>query len=195
VFRNKAKWIIAGIVIAIPVVAVGWWLASPLFLNATVDESFPLSSGATVPEGMTRAEVEQAMSAMAKVKQETDEDMPAGADASAQVKSGSFRDADSFHKGSGRATIYRLPDGSHVLRLEDFQVTNGPDLHVYLSAHPNPASSEEIKQGSYVDLGSLKGNIGNQNYVIPADVDVSAMQSVIIYCQPFHVIFSVASLQ
>ncbi len=144
-FRNKTRWIVAGIVIAIPVVAVGWWLASPLFLNATVDESFPLSSGATVPEGMTRAEVEQAMSDMAKVKQETDEDMPAGAGASAQVKSGSFRDADSFHKGSGRATIYRLPDGSHVLRLEDFNVTNGPDLHVHLSAHPNPASSEEIK--------------------------------------------------
>lgn len=110
------------------------------------------------------------------------------------VASGSFRDADSFHRGSGTATIYRTPEGSHLLRLEDFKVTNGPDLHVLLAQAPDPQSRDEVHTGGYVGLGQLKGNIGNQNYAIPAEVDLAAQGSVIIYCMPFHVIFSVATL-
>ena len=112
-----------------------------------------------------------------------------------RLKIGELKDADSFHKGSGQAIIYRGPDGSHLLRLENLSVTNGPDLHVLLSPHPDPQSSGEIKQPGYVDLGKLKGNKGNQNYEIPAEVDVSIQGSVIIYCKPFSVIFSVAPLQ
>ena len=110
------------------------------------------------------------------------------------LKSGSFRDADSFHKGSGRATIYQTPDGARLLRLEDFQTTNGPELHVVLSQSPNPQSSAEVKSPGYLDLGKLKGNIGNQNYPIPNGTDVGAQMSVVIYCKPFSVVFSVASL-
>ena len=55
------------------------------------------------------------------------------------LKSGSFRDADSFHRGSGLATIYQTPDGGHLLRLEEFQTTNGPELHVLLSQSPGSA--------------------------------------------------------
>ena len=110
------------------------------------------------------------------------------------LKSGSFRDADSFHKGSGLATIYRTPDGGHLLRLEDFQTTNGPELHVVLSQSPDPQSSAEVKSPGYLDLGKLKGNIGNQNYPIPGGTDVGAQMSVVIYCKPFSVVFSVAPL-
>ncbi len=112
-----------------------------------------------------------------------------------KLKEGNFRDADSFHKGSGQATIYRGPDGTLLLRLENFNVTNGPELHVILSPHPNPQSQSDLKAPGYVDLGKLKGNRGNQNYTIPNDVDVGAQGSVVIYCSPFHVIFSVATLQ
>ena len=73
-------------------------------------------------------------------------------------------------------------------------MTNGPDLHVILTPHPNPMSQADVKTAGYNDLGKLKGNIGNQNYPISADVDLSAGGSVVIYCLPFHVIFSVASL-
>ena len=110
------------------------------------------------------------------------------------LKSGPFRDADSFHKGSGLATIYRTPDGGHLLRLEDFQTTNGPELHVVLSQSPDPQSSAEVKSPGYLDLGKLKGNIGNQNYPIPSGTDVGAQMSVVIYCKPFSVVFSVAPL-
>jgi len=108
------------------------------------------------------------------------------------VLQGQFKDADSFHKGSGRAAIYQLPDGSHVLRLEEFSVTNGPDLRVLLAGHPAPTSSAEL--GDYLELGPLKGNMGNQNYAIPANTDLSQFKSIVIYCKPFHVVFSTATL-
>lgn len=109
------------------------------------------------------------------------------------VLQGEFQDGDRFHQGSGQATIYRLADGSHVLRFEDFEVTNGPDLHVLLSTHPAPTNREEVMAG-YLDLGELKGNIGSQNYDIPAGTDLAQFNSVVIYCEPFHVVFSTATL-
>ena len=111
------------------------------------------------------------------------------------VKAGTFHDADSFHRGSGQATIYSTPGSGFLLRLENLDVTNGPALHVILSPHADPARPSDVKQTGYVDLGPLKGNRGDQNYPIPADVDVSAIQSVVIYCKPFSVVFSVAPLQ
>lgn len=103
---------------------------------------------------------------------------------------GTFKDADSFHRGSGTATIYTLPDGKRILRFEDFAVTNGPALHVYLarSADGNVASG-------FLDLGTLKGNKGNQNYDIPVDADLRSYRSVVIWCVPFRVTFATASLQ
>lgn len=120
---------------------------------------------------------------------------PAAANEVQAVAMGSFKDADAFHRGSGTATIYRTPDGSEVLRLEDLNVTNGPALHVVLSTHPDPERSEQVKQEGFVDLGDLKGNRGNQNYPIPAGVDTSIHKSVVIYCYPFAVVFSVATLE
>ena len=120
---------------------------------------------------------------------------PAAANQVQALAMGSFKDADAFHRGSGTATIYRTPDGSEVLRLEGLNVTNGPALHVVLSTHPDPERSEQVKQEGYVDLGDLKGNRGNQNYPIPAGVDTSVHKSVVIYCYPFAVVFSVATLE
>lgn len=114
--------------------------------------------------------------------------------AAVALKTGNFMDADSFHKGSGTATIYRGPDGSYLLRLEDLAVTNGPDLHVILSPHESPESRNDVHTPGYVDLGKLKGNKGNQNYEIPGGVDIAANGSMIIYCKPFSVVFSVAQL-
>ena len=64
-----------------------------------------------------------------------------------------------------------------------------------LLAQPgDPMSRDELQAGGYTHLAKLKGNIGNQNYDIPADIDVADVGSVIIYCMPFKVIFSVAPL-
>ena len=191
----KKNVIIAGIVVGMPALALAWWLLSPLFLNTTVEEEFPFSATADMPAGMTQPEAEDIMSGMAKIVMESIEQMPVEMAQAERVSSGLFRDADSFHKGSGAATIYRLPGGEGALRFEGLNVTNGPDLHVLLSSHPDPTSKQELRDAGYIGLGKLKGNRGNQNYDIPADTDLDSVGSVIIYCMPFHVIFSVAPLQ
>ncbi len=186
---------IVGAVVLVPLLALAWWLFSPLLLDKTVEEEFPLAASADVPKTMTRGEVEAVMAGMAKTDAPTAETMTDAMAKAVALKTGPFQDADRFHKGSGAATMYRLEDDSAVLRLEDFKVTNGPDLHVIIASHPVPSSRDEVHDGEYLDLGKLKGNVGNQNYPLPATADPSAYSSVVIYCAPFHVIFSIASLQ
>jgi hypothetical protein len=105
------------------------------------------------------------------------------------AKQGSFRDADASHKGSGQATIFTQPDGSQFLRFENFSTTNGPDLKVWLVKGANG----NVGTG-YYSLGKLKGNKGNQNYTIPANVNIDEYNSVIIWCEAFSVLFSTATL-
>ena len=220
---TRKRILIVAAVLAVPALALAWWLGSPLFIDRAVDEEFPFSADATVPAGMTRAQIEQTMATIAMLDGETmDEAMPAMAAATpamseetpgaapaatpnapaapadpadpAAEKSGMFRDADSFHRGEGSATVYRLADGSRVLRFEDFRVTNGPDLRVLLVAHPDPQGRSDVQNSANVELDRLKGNVGNQNYPIPPDVSPDDYESVVIYCRPFQVVFSVAPL-
>ena len=192
---SKKALAIAGAVILVPIIALAWWLFSPLLFDKTVEEEFPFAFAAEVPADMTRDEVETVMAVMAKMDAPVAPAAEAAMDGPVALKSGQLEDADRFHKGSGGATLYRLQDGSAVLRLSDFRVTNGPDLHVFLTSHPEPSGRDDVHSGDYLDLGKLKGNVGNQNYPLPASADPSAFSSVVIYCSPFHVIFSVASLQ
>lgn len=166
--RRKVLWVIS-LVIAVPAATVVWWLASPLFISNTVEERFPAANAGSQADSM-----------------------PEGALA---VKRGSLRDADSFHKGSGEVVLYRLPDGSHLLRLENINVTNGPDLYVFLSPHASPTNQQQVYTAGYGNLGKLRGNIGSLTYALPADVNPSQQRSAIIYCLAFHVVFSVAALQ
>lgn len=104
---------------------------------------------------------------------------------------GGFRGLD--HDAAGQARLLRLPDGQTVLRLEDLDVENGPDLYVYLSAAPadGPSSAHDDE---FVNLGRLKGNQGDQNYMLPADVDPAAYRSAVIWCRRFAVGFAAAPL-
>lgn len=181
---------VALVVAAAGALAIAWWLGSPLVVSREVSEAFPMTRTAEIPEGMSRAEAEQQMADAAQAERIASDAMPAGAPAA--IARGTFVDADSFHKGEGTATIYRI-GGRHVLRFEAFRVTNGPDLRVILTANPRPDSRAAV-MADYVELGRLKGNIGSQNYEIPADVDPGRYRAVVIYCWPFHVIFSTATL-
>jgi hypothetical protein len=106
---------------------------------------------------------------------------------------GSFIQIDALHGAEGMAIIYQRSDGTGLLHIDDFRSTNGPELHVLLSTNPDPRSEEELGENR-IDLGLLKGNVGSQSYDIPAEVDLSLYQSVVIYCLPFQVVFSTASL-
>ena len=195
------KALIAIVVIA--ALGAAWFLGSPLLFDRTVDEGLDfltddgqidMAAVMAAPEAERRERMDDIMEAAAAAPDsEMNEAMPASEPR--VIASGQFVDADRVHKGSGTAKLYALPDGSHVLRFEDFRTTNGPDLVVYLARHPSPASASDVTDGGYLSLGDLKGNVGSQNYAIPAGTDMSEFNSVVIWCELFGVLFSPAALE
>jgi hypothetical protein len=101
------------------------------------------------------------------------------------------------HPTSGRATIYEDSDGSRYLRLSDFMTSNGPDLHVVLTRADYDNLSREIVDGDLdrVEVGRLKGNQGDQNYNLPASVDLEKYNAAVILCERFHAIFGLARME
>jgi hypothetical protein len=87
----------------------------------------------------------------------------------------------------------QLPDGQVIVRLEGFETSNGPALYVYLSQNP-AQGTEAAFDDVFVDLGALKGNIGDQNYLVPAGVDTTGFTSVVIWCDRFDAAFGAADL-
>jgi hypothetical protein len=106
-----------------------------------------------------------------------------------ELVNGAFTALD--HPGSGRAAVVELAEGGRVLTLTDFETDPGPDLRVYLTAG-DPAAGEDI--GEFVDLGVLKGNVGDQQYELPDDVDLDELSNVVVWCRAFSVGFTSAPL-
>ena len=152
---------------ALVVVALGGWYAfrpERLFIDQTVNESLP-----AVTEVMADASADPVV-----------------------LATGQFHS--NAHETKGTAAIYRLPDGSRVLRLTGFETSNGPDVQVYLVAANDVTEDATVKQVGFVNVGALKGNIGDQNYTIPADLDLGKFRSVTIWCRRFNVNFGTAPL-
>lgn len=95
---------------------------------------------------------------------------------SVALAQGHFRPV--HHAGAGTATVYRFAGGTRVLRLTDFATDNGPDLDVNLVASVDAPDNETVRRARFVSLGRLKGNMGDQNYPIPADVDLARYRTV-----------------
>jgi Electron transfer DM13 len=199
--RKKAIWLSIGSVLLV-VVVVALLLFQPwlLFVDDTVDEAddggevvgtasdglsqtaFPSDSTGS-PEDPGTEETEET------------EDEPKRV----ELAAAEFIDAE--HGTSGRAVIYLRDDGSRYLRLEGFETSNGPDVHVWITDQDSGGDCEGCSDswgiyddGDYVKLGELKGNIGDQNYEIPTDADLTDMRSVVIWCDRFNVAFGTAAI-
>jgi Electron transfer DM13 len=146
-----------------------------LFIETTVDEALP---------SVATAAPTSAPPAVAP----TPTTVPAGP---RELATGELRGL--AHRGSGQVRLLELADGARVLRLEDLNVENGPDLHVYLAEAPADADPAQFGR-RYVDLGQLKANHGNQNYLLPAGTDPARFRSAVIWCKRFAVGFAVAPL-
>lgn len=107
------------------------------------------------------------------------------------IYSGPFKGADRAHQAAGTASVIENAQGARLLRFTAFTVTNGPDLRVYLAAGTETA---QITGPSTVKLGVLKGNKGDQNYPVPAGTDLDRLNTVVIWCEPFSVLFGSAVL-
>jgi hypothetical protein len=162
---NRRRTIVGAVAIA---GAIGWYLFRPerLFVNQTVNES--LAQAAT-----------------------TSDPVYAGA-APTLVAAGKFHGV--HHETMGRASIYRLPDGKRVLRFTEFETSNGPDVHIYLIAANDASDNETVTTAGFIDLGSMKGNQGDQNYDVPDNVDPAKYRAVTVWCKRFGVNFATAPL-
>jgi hypothetical protein len=132
------------------------------------------------------------------INKTVNEEFPGGA-AMASIEKGAMSLTKGYfkslaHETKGTASIYQLADGQRTLRLSEFETSNGPDVHVYLTAVEVEKGSDAIKEAGFIDLGSIKGNKGDQNYDIPADVDLNEYKNVTIWCARFGVNFGQEAL-
>jgi hypothetical protein len=128
------------------------------------------------------------------INKSVDEAMPAPQVGSSPqpLESGSFYSI--LHPTEGTATIYQTGDGTRVLRLTSFRTSNGPDVHVYMVAADDAKDAATVQRAGFIDLGDLKGNVGDQNYRLSSDLDLAKYRAVSIWCKRFSVNFGAAAL-
>ena len=166
----------AALVVGLSVFVLIWFQPQKLFLDQKVNENVP-QAGAPMPVDPAGVPSPGAS--------------PRGTSEPRILASGAFRSLE--HRTTGSAAVLELESGARLLRFEDLNTSNGPDLHVYLSELP--AGDDWRAYGvRYVDLGKLKGNIGSQNYALPDGLDLSRFKSAVVWCKRFAVGFGVAEL-
>src|ERR671922_1947109 len=205
---NK-KTIIILIIIAAIVIPVGIYIASPLFINTTVNEPLPTSGLTDLQKFQEFMSMNNEQERVEKGQQMTTEEKNAILRGAAHTGGNSINENmtedvtvegsflignfigvnDGIHNAEGLAKVIVLDDEGNrsILRLENFRATNGPDLYVYLSTDKSASD--------FVSLGRLKGNIGNQNYEIPEGTELSKYDTVLIWCRTFSVLFGSAELK
>ncbi|AVH57548.1 MULTISPECIES: DM13 domain-containing protein [Streptomyces] len=196
--------VFVGVLVAF-VVVVGaglyWFQPWKLWQDETVREALPEVTGTSTAVAGTPAPEPGASTPVAGTA--TPEAVPSRTTASASAEPASPQTLarggliSHEHATSGGVRLLRLADGSHVLRLENLDTSNGPDLRVWLTDAPvrqGQAGWHVFDDGEYVSLGRLKGNKGDQNYRLPAGVDPAAFTSVSIWCDRFNVSFGAAEL-
>jgi hypothetical protein len=186
--RFRVSPMLRVVVLLVPFVLVNWWLLSPFFFDEVVDEDFTTSIGEQLDQR------EEAATTTAPVEpDETDEpgepeELPSTGPM--LLGAGTFTGL-AGHSGSGAAGLFRDDDGSYALRFEDFDIDNGPDLVVYLV----PGSDQTSIAAGSIDLGSLKGNVGDQTYTLPPGTDLApGAYTALVWCDAFSVEFVGATI-
>ena len=208
---NRKKTIIIVMAIAVVAIPLAVYTVSPLFINTEINEPLPTVSNvnndaAAIREfnkfmemgeqerrerghQMGNEEKDMIMIGAAQTNGTTvNEGMTTIGQETSILHVGEFVGVnDGIHNALGQVKVLELNDSTNFLRLEDFKATNGPDLYVYLSTDKSASD--------FVNLGRLKGNVGNQNYEIPEGTDLSKYPTVLIWCQAFSVLFGSAELE
>jgi hypothetical protein len=185
----RRRVLVPVLAVAVAVTGVALWAFQPwrLFTSTTVHEALPGASSTTAP-GASPDHATPSGSSPAQLTAST------GA-GPVILATGTFITHE--HRTTGRVVVVRLSDGSRVVRLENLDTSDGPDLHVWLSDQPvrsGRAGWSAFDDGAYLDLGGLKGNKGDQNYPLPENADLTQFTSVSVWCARFHVSFGAATL-
>ena len=186
--RPTRLLLIAGLIVLLGVGGIAWWLFSPLFIHSTANDANPFSSAP--PTANTSAHGSPVVSGSTAT--------PTGP---VILATGKFIDKKNSgaglanDHGSGNVSIGRTADGTYLIYFDHLNVTNGPDLHVYLAPTSNSTDAEQVKSTG-VDLGTLAATEGSLNVTIPADIgkNLTKYHSVVIVCKTFSVIFTTAPI-
>jgi hypothetical protein len=217
VIRNLVNLVRNNLAVAVPLVVVAAAVVAFLafgvfgihtkFLDDEVNESGPVfTSGAAseLPSDIVDQEVTDEMNDVMEneniaVEVAATEPMPETVDAAAEAGTvvtlveGTF--VDRSHPGTGIAKVLNDGTEQRFLRFDPFETDNGPDLFVYLTRAGAAADAAAFGvDGDFVNLGRLKGNVGEQNYEIPVDVDLADFGTVVVWCDRFSVAFTAADL-
>ncbi len=197
--RLRPSIIVPVALVAVAVLAVGLYLFQPwkLFVDTTVNEASPLDGIELIEASPTPVPDSAPQASPAVVVAPA----PAPTSPGKKPKKATIISKGTFisheHGTEGSAKVIQLADGTRVLRIENLDTSNGPDLKVWLSDADVIEGTDGwfvFDDGDYADLGALKGNKGNQNYAIPASVDLEDLTSVAIWCDRFSVSFGAAEL-
>lgn len=109
------------------------------------------------------------------------------------VESGPFYRIDQV--GSGTATVYRLPDGTYALRLDDFFVTANSDLELQFSSLDAPKTTDQVNNARSATIASLDVTTGALNFAVPPNLDPTKYKSLVIWCEQTHNAYAAASLK
>ena len=172
----------AAIVSVILVAAIGWYLGSPLFIRTTANEALPTAA----PTGTAATSAAATPIGTATVGTAT----PATPSGPMVLLRGDLQYVDNLHNGKGPVSIIRVGEQRFV-RFENVEITNAPDVHVYLSRETGGKWSESTS----LYLGALKATNGSFNYDIPAGTDVAPYKSVVVWCRAFAVLITWADLR
>jgi hypothetical protein len=210
--RKKTRIIIVIAIVAIAI-PLAVYTVSPLFINTEINEPLPTVSNGNNDDAVAIREFNKFMEMSEQERRQRGHQMgneerdmimigaaqsngttvnegmtKIGQEESSILHVGEFVGVnDGIHNAEGQVKVLELNDSINFLRLEDFKTTNGPDLYVYLSTDKSASD--------FVNLGMLKGNVGNQNYEIPQGTDLSKYATVLIWCQAFSVLFGSAELE
>ncbi|GAB3960750.1 DM13 domain-containing protein [Streptomyces sparsus] len=187
--RRRKPMILGVLAVGLVCVAIGLYLFQPwrLWTDRTVDEALPGSAPS--------AQQSDAPSAAEGADGTDGSEQPPTPAGPTTLATGDFITHE--HATTGSVRIVELPDGSQVLRIENLDTSNGPDLKVWVTdaeVKPGRDGWGVFDDGAYLDLGELKGNKGSQNYALPSDADLDAYSSVSIWCDRFDVSFGAATL-
>lgn len=179
-------WVGGGALVALAIAAALVFQPWLLFVDVRVDDEIPLASAAPTTEQ------DAGTSSPRDTPSASEPSVPA---APVELSHGALISHE--HETTGTVRVIQLPDGARQLAIENLDTTNGPDVHVWLSAGPVVEGFDgwfTAGGHAYVDLGMIKGNQGNQVYDIPADVDLSTYPTVDLWCVQFAVSFGAAAL-
>jgi Electron transfer DM13 len=194
--RGRRRWAVGAgalVIVAVAAVVLVWFQPQKLFIDERVDQ--PVPTATTAPPADDRvgdaAPGSEPSGGATGSPPETTAPPTTATPEPVDIATGSFVSLD--HATSGTVRVLGLADGRRFVRLEGFATENGPDLYVYLSA--NPAGGPEAAfDDAFRNLGRLQGNIGDQNYEIPADLALDGFASVVVWCDRFDSAFGAADL-